>query len=377
MFALETNDKLLPLRGWMLPAQPSNTLVAVPGKWKSKKAGSVTKHLRESFSSIGMALPFQPSVWNGETIENTWITGLNQLERMMKGKYKDETIQGLSIRLNNLYKQLNFDTHRKSIALMIGPDEEKIMYLDFPVRQVVFSGRAVTALQLAATLQPEISFFVLTLVHNRYTVYDYSSGQFKKVVGQARTGNEAAALKSITTAIEWLDQERSRPVFVAGNPDIARRLCQRDAYKGLYHPLLYPASDYDNAGLLAPAVKDIVLHWNTWRTKALRFRLRSFQNSNRLITSREKVLQALNNQKDGLLLIDKNVKRRLEKPVACKDEHNTTSEINRQIELFLNRGNRLEITGAGFLKDFGGMALLQQQAKQEIFFPHCKIHDFF
>ncbi len=83
------------------------------------------------------------------------------------------------------------------------------------------------------------------------------------------------------------------------------------------------------------------------------------QKANVLISNTEAVLNALSHSADGLLLLDKRLKRQLYKSRRVNALFNTGDELMNQVERFLTRGNRIEITETGLLKNFGGIVLLQ------------------
>ena len=113
--------------------------------------------------------------------------------------------------------------------------------------------------------------------------------------------------------------------------------------------------------IIKPPVKEIISHWNYWQSKFIIDRIMITKKADVLIAEIEAVLQALRNSGDGLLLIDKRLKQQLYKSRRANALFNTADELMNQVERFLIRGNRIEITETGLLQEFGDIVLLQHK----------------
>ncbi len=82
-----------------------------------------------------------------------------------------------------------------------------------------------------------------------------------------------------------------------------------------------------------------------------------FQN---LFSHLESVIKALKHSDDGLLLIDSFMKEEIHKTLLNETLFEATKKLTDEIEKFLARGNRIEITEGGLLENFGGIALIKE-----------------
>jgi hypothetical protein len=358
MLAQEIRNNLMPVgnNGLMLP-KPTMLVNKSLKSGKKQIPGGEKKRLRANFSSLGMVMPFQPSMWDDKTTESVWENSLKNLERKMKEAYSDDVINNLVYRLKKLFARLNFNTHRKSLAIILTPDDEKIMYLDFPVRPVTFFSKKISALELAANLHQETSFFYLVLGKNKSELYDFSRGQFRMVYEEADKPDFSMTARNITNIIYTLNSVTGKPVFVTGIPNLVELFCKSDNATRLYCPLFYGSFPFDRK-IRESVVREATTHWKHWHAQSIKGKILFARHANRIISNAEPVLQALVKGMDGVLLIGKKLKRQLQKPISGDIAFEIAADLNSQIEMFLTRGNKVEIIETGLLKGLGGIALL-------------------
>lgn len=58
---------------------------------------------RAEFSSMGMVMSFQPSLWDDKNVEEAWNESMKMIQTRMKRKYAAECINKLMARLNKMY----------------------------------------------------------------------------------------------------------------------------------------------------------------------------------------------------------------------------------------------------------------------------------
>ena len=316
------------------------------------------------FSSLGLAIPFQPSMWDEKSIEAAWKNTIQIVQAKINGRYSAECTGKVITRLGKLFVKLNFNTHQKSLAVILTPDEEKLFYLSYPVKPVVFSGSSVSLLHLAANLQEEAGFYYFVLNNNSASLYDYNNKQLLKVYEQNNETNAGKLYKNATAIIQLLNSKNEKPVFVTGSPNLVENFCISGYYRANYFTMLYDIAPYSTE-IIRSIVKEITMHWGYWQSKFTAGRVLLAQKANALVSNIEAVLQALRKSTDGLLLIDKRLKRQLQNPninISCNTFFKIADELLHQIEKFLGRGNRIEITETGLLKGLGGIVLLSNIA---------------
>jgi hypothetical protein len=104
-------------------------------------------------------------------------------------------------------------------------------------------------------------------------------------------------------------------------------------------------------------VKVITRQWIYWRSKFITNTINTCKTEG-YISHTDGVIQALSKGADGLLLIDKQQKQQLLKIANTKSTVVKNETFINLIQKFLSRGNWIEFTTPGLLKDFGGIVLL-------------------
>lgn len=315
---------------------------------------------RTQLSSMGLVIPFQPCMWDDKTIDAAWNNALHMVKTKIKDKYSEECTDKILLRLQKSYTKLNFNTHRKSLAIILTPAEEKIIYLSFPVMPLVFFAKNISVLELASNIQQEPDLYYLVANKDYTTLYNYNHNQLRKVYEQSTQTCRENLFKDAALVIELLTSENAKPVYITGSPNLVEGFRNSPYCPSNSFTFLYDTTTFSNK-IIQSLVKEITGHWSYWRSKFIAGSVLLSQKANRLISHTEAVLQALRRGADGLLLIDKRLKRQLQKPVTGNSIFQIAHELINQIEKFLTRGNGIEITETGLLKDLGGIVLLQDK----------------
>lgn len=307
--------------------------------------------------SLGLLIPFQPSIWDYKITVEVWNNFLRMVKIEMELMYSKECTDKIIVRLQKLFSNLNFNTHRKSLAVVLTPAEDKIIYLDVPVKPLVFFGKSISVLDLAASIQQEPDFYYLVL-HERYTsLYEYNHNQFRKIYKQHNETCHISLFKKTAAVIELLNDKNEKPLFVTGSPNLVEQFCNSEYYKQKYISLLHHKGPF-SIEIIQSLVKEIIGHWGEWKSIYFKGVVVLAQKTNRLVSNKESVFRALQTGADGFLLMDKGLQRELLKSTARDDTFQNIDELMSQIEKFLARGNRFEIVDSDLLKNMGGIALL-------------------
>ena len=320
---------------------------------------------RAAISTLGLVIPFQPSMQDERTVQTLMSYALKAVKTKMKESYDEVCINNVLARLEKLFLKLNYNTHRKSIAVILTTDEEKVIYLNFPVKPVVYLNKYVSLLELTANADRQPDFYYMILQENYAELYEYYHNQLHRVYatnqqpGLDEKTNSGGLFKQVSQTIERINSKNDKPVFVTGSPNVVELFCNSPYYSNTFFTLLYEVAPY-GVEIINRLAKEIISHWNYWQLKFIADRIMTVKKTNSLIATLEAVLEALRRSVDGLLLIDKRLRQQLYKSRRVNAFFNIGDELMNQVERFLSRGNHIEITETGLLKNFGGIVLLQK-----------------
>ncbi len=320
--------------------------------WEINKTGNL-------FPCMCLAIPFQPSMWDEKSIHAVWKNGMELAKEKLKVLNNAGYSDAILARLEVLLPRLNYNTHRKSLAIILTPAEEKLLYLSFPVQPAVFLNNAVSLLDLAANMQQEAAFYYLILHEKSASLYNYNNKQLCKVYEQRNETCPEILFKNAASTVELMNCNYENPVFVNGSPTMVERFYNSSAYSKEFFTLLYHTTPF-SVEIIPSLVKEIATRWNYWQLKFIKAKILLARQTGRLVSHFDAVLKALRKCTDGVLLVDEQLKCRLQTPGMESNNFPLANDFMQQVENFLVRGNRIEIAASGSLKEMGGIVLLQE-----------------
>ncbi len=333
----------------------------MPSVYKEHIAKRKAAKPKQAFSSLGLAIPFQPSMWDEKSIKLVWSNVIEMVKTKLKSRYSEESSSEILSRLEKLFPKLNCNTLRKSLAIILTPAEEKIIYLSFPVKPVIFLNKSVSFLDLAANMQQEADFYHFVFNEDSVSLYDYNKNQLHKIFEQVDESGSVNLFKNASAVIKLMNSNCEKPVFVTGRPNKVEGFCKSSSYAKQFFTFLYHSSPFSNE-LIQSCANEISTHWSYWHSKFTKGKILLAQKAGTYTANIDAVLKALGKCTNGLLLVDKKLKHQLQKSNSAGVYFQLETEFMQQLEKFLARGNRIEITETGLLKDMGGIVLLHNSA---------------
>ncbi len=317
-----------------------------------------------SIPSVGLTIPFQPCTEDAITIQMRLRSAAIAVQARMKDSYDEACINNVLARVEKLFSTLNYNSYCKSISLILTTAEEKVIYLNYPVKPVAYVSEHVSLLHVAANTDRQPEFYFLFFRESNATLYEYHHNRLHRVYIKSQPlcldgkVDDAGLFKQVAQTIHLLNRKEEKPVFVAGSPNVVESFSNTSYFTNIFFTLLYEVAPFCESVRNALA-KEVSNRWEYWQAKFVAGRIAIAQKAGCLISNVEAVLKALSHSADGWLLLDKNLKRQLYKSGRVNALFYKSDEMKNQIERFLKRGNSIGITEAGFLKNFGGIILLQ------------------
>ncbi len=98
--------------------------------------------------------------------------------------YEPGEIKVVTERLKRIFSKLNYNSHRKSVAIIIEGEEEKIIYLNYSGKPVVFFNDPFSLLDLVADSVRNPEFEILVFNQEGAELYEYFNNSLHKVFAQ-------------------------------------------------------------------------------------------------------------------------------------------------------------------------------------------------
>jgi hypothetical protein len=165
---------------------------------------------------------FQPKTQPKRLLEEQLKTVELQIEKALMNEYRlSEAIPCLH-RLRTVLQELNYHTHKNSIAIFINADQEKVLYLDMEVDNRFSIHSQHNGADLALSRKQEPRYLVLVLEENWSQTY-FGSGTSLQLI-KNNIGDEFTATKDFLQHMEYglsvLIRAYPYPVFLAGKPSL-------------------------------------------------------------------------------------------------------------------------------------------------------------
>ena len=130
---------------------------------------------------ISLIMPFEPKMGLKRELDHRLKTALNKIEKDIYNVYPPDKASPLLKKLQNTISELNYYTHKKSIAIFISPIVEKVYYLDMPVEEKIVIDESFEIRDLIYS-KKQVHKYLLAVLSSKWTkIFVGNYNQFLKV----------------------------------------------------------------------------------------------------------------------------------------------------------------------------------------------------
>ena len=131
---------------------------------------------------VSMIFPFEPKMNSKDELlyKLKIITG--KVEDELRRNYPDEKATPMMVKIMALLKTLNYNTHKKTIAIFVSPVVEKIYYLDIPVEEKIIIDDSFEIRDLIYSKKEIHKYLVMVLSKESANTYLGNTTEFIKLV---------------------------------------------------------------------------------------------------------------------------------------------------------------------------------------------------
>jgi hypothetical protein len=121
----------------------------------------------EAMPTVVITLPFNPKMMDSRLIRQSCNLLIEKANAAMEGRYSKSYASTIFQKLSRIAKQLEYSTHKISVAILVSPEFEKIYYFDFPVTEQVIVNDQFNFRELAKQKASNNKFLLLMLSETR------------------------------------------------------------------------------------------------------------------------------------------------------------------------------------------------------------------
>ena len=358
----------------------------------SLKEKEVTKPLPQT-PCVSVIMQFEPKMINHSELEYNLQRVVNTVQKQLRSAFQGKNMESTISRLKSVVSKIDFTTFKKSLAIYVSPEVEKIFYLDIPVEEKIIIDDSFEIRDLVYSKKDLHKYLLLVLGGIRSRIYLGNTNTFLRIVSNtpeqihfyendisSRVSNFSDASQRKETIfnkfLHYVDiglghilNSYRLPLFVMGS---ARAIGHfKTITRHSAQVLHYIHGNYEDAkeGELRDAVAPYVADWKKVMQEDIMHQLDSAMGANKLAVGIKEVWKEAVNKKGSLLVVEKNYMHPVKFGYKPEIKNSQESESKREnfikdavddvIEKVLEYGGDVEFVDDGVLKDYLKIALIK------------------
>jgi hypothetical protein len=342
--------------------------------------------------AVSIILPFEPKMSLKSELTHSLKVAADKVEEELRDDYPAEMATLVMQKLRAIINSLNFNTHKKSVAIYVSPLFEKVLYLDiaveeriivdesFEIRDLVFSKKQVHKyLVLLLSAKESRIFlgntetFVRIVSDKSESVSAYANHFGQKVANFSEASDQREIvmdkfLHHIDNTLDIILNAYRLPLFVVGTERISGHFKQITRHARAVIEFVH--GNYENASIpeLREILKPFIADWNKVKQKDLLNQLEEAAGTKKLAVGINDVWHEAGCRKGRLLLVEKNYmvpaqRESNEKMIYQLDDSSNKfsyikDAVDDVIEKVLEYGGDVEFVDKNLLKDYHRIALV-------------------
>lgn len=341
--------------------------------------------------SVSVFMPFEPKMSSKQSLRQALETAIKKVEQQMLQHYTYKEILGIRQKLNTVIAELNYNTHKKSIAIYVSPLFEKVLYLDICVEEKVIVSNSFEIRNLVNSKKDLHEYLLLHLGTSATNIYHGNSNGLVKIVSNSRSHFLENELKSTVASslpltsplaiitgnyLTHVDQSLDIvlnaypfPLFIVGSEEILTLF--KGITKHVNTVIDYVPGDFEVTGYsdLTKIVTPYITDWQKVKQKEITNQLAEATANKKLAVGMKDVWQKATSHRGRLLIIEKNYEYKAEQEdnneiiAQAVGRYNKYSNIKDAvddvIEKVLEDGGDVEFVEKDLLKEYHHIALVQ------------------
>jgi hypothetical protein len=343
--------------------------------------------------AVSIIMPFDPKMGKKNAIVLALNNAATFVESELMENYPAEMSKIVLQKLKNIYKNLDYNTHKKSVAIFVSPVFEKVLYLGVEVEEKVIIDESFEIRDLVYSKKEIHKYLVLVLSGTGSKMYIGNTDTFVKIISNTPESVSAYIIDSpervdnfsdpnshkeilidkflhyVDNALDNILKAYHMPMFVLGTDKILGHF--KKFTKHNKNIVEYVHGNYEDLlpnellQLLSPYVAD----WKLVKQKEIFNEIEKAANAKKLAVGIREVWKEATERKGKLLLVEKNYMYAAEHgsndSVIYKaiEPYNKFSYIKDAvddvIEKVLENGGDVEFVDEGILEDFKHIALIK------------------
>lgn len=135
--------------------------------------------------AVSLIVPFDPKMSHKVDLSHQLKCATDDIEKKLWNQYPHQTAMLVAGKLKKLVKDLNYSTHKRSVAVYVSPAFEKVFYLDMEVEPTTSVGDEFAIIDLLRSRKWRQQYLVLVLGGKECSIFSGGQGNLRKLVADA------------------------------------------------------------------------------------------------------------------------------------------------------------------------------------------------
>jgi hypothetical protein len=164
--------------------------------------------------AVSIIMPFEPKMCSKHTITLMLYNAAEKVEKELEENYPEEMCILIMHKIRSIIKHLNFNTHKKSIAIYVSPVFEKVLYLDITVEEKIIVDETFEIRDLVYSKKQLHKYLILTLSGNGSSIYLGNTDSLVKIVSNTPESIYPESLLNKEKVSNFYDAKKNKEIIV-------------------------------------------------------------------------------------------------------------------------------------------------------------------
>ena len=342
------------------------------------------------FPSVSIFLPFDPKMAMKNKVTSLLAKATDKAISELRDKYPGEMSMLVIQKLRAIIKNLNFSTHKKSLAIFVSPVFEKVYYLNMDMEEKVIVNESLWIRDLMYSKKQSLPFHILLLKEKESRIFLSASNTFVRILPESLSSENISRyntedqishfadsppkdmlktfLHRVAHSLDIILKYNRLPVFAMGTEHLISQFKNITNHSEAI--IEYMPDDYKESSLeyLKTMLHRRIIAWQKIKQKYFLGQLEEAANKNMLVTGMADVWREVMNRRGQVLLIERYLYDTVQEEndalnYEIAGSYNKFSciknSIDELIEKVCENGGNVELVSNGFLQEYGQIALIK------------------
>lgn len=355
--------------------------------------------IQNNLPCISIIMPFEPKMSVKTELSHKLKIATDKIRVKLMADYSPEEAISVLKKLQVVIKDLNYNTHKKTIAIFVSPAIEKVYYLDILVEEKIILDASFEIRDLIYCKKQMHKYLLAELNNNSTKIYLWNETHFVKVISNVpdniapyktgfpeRVGNFCDIankkeilpdkfLKHTDKGLSLLLQAYQLPLFVMGTPKTIGH------FKSITHnakhviEYIHGNSEEKTASALYQIMEPFVADWEKVIQADLLNQIEEAISLNKISVGISEVWKAAAQKRGKLLIVEKNFMHTVAQGAAgdlIYQYRNSASNafyikdaVDDLIEKVLANGGDVEFVDGQLLKNYDSIVLIECYGRRQ------------